>query len=148
MAKTRSGLLFGLALLYALLATGCSGGADPVPYAREYPNSIERAPATLNIQVFKRPTRLEFTNTTPRAYAPATIWLNRRFSYPIDSIAIGESISLPLSNFRDEFSDAFRGGGFFAREAPERLVLAEIETPGPDGKPLMLGMVVVLDQDQ
>ena len=53
---------------------------------------------------------------------------------------------LHLSDFKDEFSDEFRGGGFFASEAPDVLVLAEIETIGDDTQPahaVMLGMVVV-----
>lgn len=141
-------LALGAAALALFSAPGCGRGADPVPYARQYPASIERAPATLNIQVFKRPTRLEFTNTTSRAFGPSTIWLNRRFSRPIDDIALGESVSIPLTEFRDEFSDYFPPGGFFARENPERLVLAEIETAGPDGNPILFGMVVVLDQDE
>ena len=46
---------------------------------------------------------------------------------PIDGLAVGQTLRLPLGTFRNEFSEAFRGGGFFAPERPERLVLAELE---------------------
>ena len=48
-----------------------------------------------------------------------------------------------MKEFRDEFYDPFRGGGFFAVEAPERLALAQVETKDSEGKPVMLGMIVV-----
>jgi len=54
---------------------------------------------------------------------------------------------IPLVEFRNEFSEAFRGGGFFATEAPERLVMAQLETE-IDGKPQLLGMIVVAEEDK
>src|SRR6185436_2559268 len=93
----------------------------------------------VNIQGFRRTKTIEFTNTTARALGPSTIWLNARFCRPIDGLAIGQSVTLPMKEFRDQF----RGGGFFAVEPPERLALAQIETKDNEGKPVLLGMIVV-----
>jgi hypothetical protein len=128
-------------LIFLLAAVGCHSAPTVVPYARAYPDLKQSE--VLNIQVFRRTKTIEFTNTTARAIGASTIWLNARFSRPIDGLAIGQSVTLPMKEFRDEFYDAFRGGGFFAVEPPERLALAQIETKDAEGKPVMLGMVVV-----
>jgi hypothetical protein len=124
-----------------LAPSGCQTPPTHVPYARPYPDLKQSE--VLNIQVFRRTKTIEFTNTTARVIGPSTIWLNKRFCRPIDGLAIGQSMTLPMKEFRDEFYDAFRGGGFFAVEEPERLAMAQIETTGSDGKPVMLGMIVV-----
>jgi hypothetical protein len=134
-------------LLYAfvpscLLLASCAGPPEPVPYARVYPTDLARG-QTLDIQVIKHDTSLEFTNTTARAFGPSTLWLNSYYCQPVEGIAVGQTIRMPLSGFRNEHSESFRGGGFFAADEPERLVLAELETPGPDGAPMLLGLIVV-----
>lgn len=134
-----------LALLM-VTAVGCSGVPEPVPYARAYP--AVRQSQTLNIQVFRSVKHLELTNTTARSFGPSTLWLNARFSRPIDGLAVGQTLRLPLEEFRDEYSDVFRGGGFFSTEAPERLVLAQIESLTADGKQDMVGLVVVKGEDE
>jgi hypothetical protein len=139
-------------LVPALLLTACSSRPAPAPYAREYPKDLPQE-AVLDIQVFRGTKTVEFTNTTGRAFGPCTLWLNARFSRPIDSIAVGQTITLPLADFRDQWQDAFRGGGFFATELPDRLVLAQLEVPRPDAlqegqKPSLLGMVVVRSEDE
>lgn|GEM_PF-591946 len=148
-AASRSGhlhviLLVTAAILLALPA--CSGVPTPVPYARPYP-ALTQSQA-LNIQVFRTTKHLELTNTTARAFGPSTLWLNARFSRPIDGLGVGQSLKLRLEEFRDEYSDVFRGGGFFSTEAPERLVLAQIETVNPDAKPDLVGLIVVKGKDE
>jgi len=113
-----------------------------VPYARPYPTDAVRGRA-LDIQVIKGDTSLTLTNTTSRGFGKSTIWLNSYFSQPIEGLGVGEALTLQLARFRNEFSEKFRGGGFFASEAPEKLVLAEIEIAGVDGKPVLLGLIVV-----
>lgn len=121
-------LLSALALASAL--SGCASRPDPVDYARAYPKGVVPS-GTADIQIFRSDKHVELTNTTPRAFGPSTLWLNAWYSRPIDGLAVGETLKLPLKDFRDEFGDAFRGGGFFAAERPERLVLAQLETPTP-----------------
>jgi hypothetical protein len=126
---------------------GCATQPAPVAYARSYPAELIQR-ETLNVQVFRSIYDIEFTNTTARPFGPSTVWLNARFSKPIDGIAVGQTLRLRLADFRDEHSEAFRTGGFFATETPERLVLAQIQTTGADEKPLMLGLIVVRGQEE
>ena len=100
-------------------------------------------PATLDIQVFRHTHTIELSNTTAKPLGKCTLWLNRRYSWPIEGLAIGEHVELPLRNFKDEFSDGFRGGGFFASEAPDTLVMVEAEVIDDQGASTMHSMVVV-----
>lgn len=125
-------LLIAIALLQA---AGCAEpriGSGPV-----YPAAGRRT-ETLDIHVIRRGTRIELTNTTARAFGPGTLWLNGYWGRRIDGLAVGQTLDLPLDEFRDEYGGAFRGGGFFAREKPDRIVLAELEHGG-----VLLGLVVV-----
>ena len=132
--------LFAVLFLITILP-GCGSGPEKVTYARPYPAIAQSE--VLNVQVVRGTTTIALTNTSARAFGPSTLWLNGRYSRPIDGLKVGQSMTLPMAEFRDEFQDAFRGGGFFASEPPERLVLAQIETPGEDGKERLLGLLVV-----
>lgn len=134
------------AWLGAMLA-GCKSAPAPVEYARAYPEATPRG-LTLDIQVFRGTTTVEMTNTTAHAFGPSTLWLNSRYAHPVESLGVGERVVYPLSEFRDRHSDAMRGGGFFAADDPERLVLAELESSGADGTPLLHRLIVVGDQKQ
>lgn len=130
------------AVLLACLLAGCRSAPEKVPYARAYPGPLKQS-AVLNVQVIRRDTTVDLTNTTARAFGPSTLWLNRRFCRPLESWAVGERLSLPLREFRDEHSTKFRAGGFFAAEPAQKLVMAQIETLGEAGTPVMLGLIVV-----
>jgi len=132
-------------ILAAFSVGGCRSEPRAVDYARNYP--AIRQGETVNIQVFRRPTEIELTNTTARAFGPCTLWLNARFSRPLDALGVGQTLVIPLAEFRDLNSEAFRGGGFFATEVPDRLVLAQLETKGADETASMLGLVVVSNID-
>jgi hypothetical protein len=127
--------------LVSLVPLGCQSTPSPKPYSRPYPDLKQSE--VLNIQVIRHTKTLDFTNTTARVLGPSTVWINARFCQPLDGLAVGQSVSLRMKDFRDQFNDTFRAGGFFAVEPPERLGLAQIETKDADGKPVMLGMIVV-----
>ena len=61
--------------------------------------------------------------------------------FDIEGLAVGETLELDLREFKDQFGSAFRAGGFFASERPQRLVLLQIETKG-EGAGLMTMTVV------
>lgn len=92
----------------------------------------------LDIQVVRDGTHITLTNTTARAYGRSRLWLNRWFSRDIEALDIGQSLTFPLSEFRDRFDEPFRAGGFFATRRPTRLVQAQLETADS-----LLGLVVV-----
>lgn len=129
----------------AAVADGCaSGPATPGPV---YPRDMRQS-RTLDVQVFRQTKHMELTNTTAVSYGPSRLWLNGRYSRPIDGFAAGQSLTVPLDDFVDNLGDTFRGGGFFATETPERLVLVQLETKSPDGTPVLLGLVVVKSEDE
>jgi hypothetical protein len=132
-------MALGVAL--AILA-GCASGPTAVEYARPYPKDTPRE-QPLDIQVFRSTRAIELTNTTAHAFGPSTLWLNTRYSRPIEGLAVGQTLRMPLSEFRDRFSDAFRGGGFFAAYKPERLVVAELETAPRGQEPVLYRLIVV-----
>ncbi|MDX2116421.1 MAG: hypothetical protein SFZ24_12495 [Planctomycetota bacterium] len=121
----------------ALLGAGCSraslsGGAA-------YPTGRAQA-VTENIQVTRRETHITLTNTSARAFGAGTLWLNAQYSRGIDGLAIGETLTLDLREFRNEFGEKFRGGGFFATERPDKLVQAQLELPEE-----MVGLIVIAE---
>jgi hypothetical protein len=121
-------LVFGLSVW--LGGTGCAEGLRARPgVGASYPSGMDRS-ETLNVQVFLRGDSqyVEFTNTTARSFGPSRLWVNRWFSTALDGLAIGETVRIPVGELRDEHGSAFKGGGFFAIEAPDDLLLAELES--------------------
>lgn len=125
-----------------LSMSACSNAPLPIVQGRGFPPGLRQA-EVLDVQVFRHETRIEFTNTTARAIPAGTMWLNRRFSRAMPAIGVGETMDLALDEFQDEYGSRFRGGGFFATREPETLVQAQIECADADGKPKLLGMIVM-----
>jgi hypothetical protein len=133
-------------VLWAL--AGCNAlptalvGGEVGAYDRPYPAELAQS-ETLDIQVIREPeTIITLTNTTARTFGPSTLWLNARFSRPIAGLRPGQTLRLDLYEFRDEFGERFRGGGFFATKAPEQVMHAQLETE-VDGESRMIGLIVV-----
>ncbi len=130
--------LFALACLAAL--PGCLRSVaftegDP------YPTQFETL-APSNIQLYRSGRSITLTNTTAQNFGPSTLWLNRWFRRDIQGLGVGETLTLSLAGFTDEYGDAFKGGGFFATTAPERIVHAELEIETQSQR-VMLPLVVV-----
>lgn len=123
--------------LLATLTTGAIGlagcqffGTDIQPdKGQPMPESLAQG-EVLDIQVYRNVTKLELTNTTARSFAAGTLWVNERWSQPVEALEPGESLTLDLKQFYDEFGEPFRAGGFFATRDPDRVVLAQLETGG------------------
>ncbi len=139
----------GLCALHFAL---CASALLPLPSCRStsigtgpiYPADI--APAeTIDIQVIRRGTRIALTNTTARAFGAGTLWINGWYGHATPDLAVGQSLNLNLRDFTDEYGDHFRAGGFFARENPAKIVLAELQT---EGRRLLLGLVVIDQTDE
>lgn len=118
-------------LVAASLLTLCAcASTEPVPYARAFPSNLPVSERDFDIQVIQGDTSVRMTNTTAHDFGPFDLWLNMWFVRPVDGLRVGESVTLPVGEFRDEFSRPFRGGGFFAIQAPDLLVAAHIEIDG------------------
>jgi hypothetical protein len=144
-------------MLRTALIAGCLGaglvaflslaGCDSAPKrdyaaAREFPSELKRS-VVLDVQVVRDVTQISSTNTSARAFAePTTMWINRRFSRPIGAWGVGETLTIDLEQFRDNFGEQFRAGGFFSANRPDDVVLVELETGEGDGQELV-GLVVV-----
>lgn len=121
--------LQSILLLVPIVMASCALIRQPEPaaaFARPYPGSLPSA-GTLDVQVLRRSQTIEMTNTSSRSFGPSTMWLNADYALPIDGFQVGETLTLHLADFRNEFSERFRAGGFFATRDPTLLVLAEIE---------------------
>lgn len=126
------------------IPTGLTAGPQ-VTYARPYPGDLVPT-QQLDIQVRRVETRIELTNTTARSFGPSTLWLNRKYSRPVPSLGVGESVSLPLSEFVDEHNERFRPGGFFATRDPQEVMLTQLEAT-VDGEPVLIGLVTIDDTE-
>jgi len=114
----------------AILAAGAGVGAGCTPNTRPelgkpYPTDTP-GEFDLDVQVFRNQNRIAITNTSGIVFGEARVWVNAAYSLPIAGLAIGQRIELPLQDFRNEYGQPFRAGGFFATEIPMRVVKAEI----------------------
>ncbi len=130
-----------LAAALALPACGAFSKSD-VDYARAYPFEAEREDV-LDVQVFRDGTKIRMTNATARSFGPSTLWVNQRFSRPIEGFASGQTVTVSLHEFRDQYQDQFRAGGFFAIRDPDPVVLVELEPGDADAGAPLYGFVVV-----
>jgi hypothetical protein len=126
-------------LLAILTLAGCASTAQPGP---RYPAGAPRGEVA-DIQVLRDGTTIRMTNTTARAFGPSVLWLNQRYSRPIEGFAVGQTLELELTDFVDEHGDRYRAGGFFAAEPPKRLYLAQLHTPAEGQGQRMVGLIVI-----
>lgn len=140
-------LAAGLLLLPTLLLGACASKGARLGAGREFPGGLVQR-SVVNVQVLRRDTQVALTNTTDHAFGPGTLWLNRGWSRSIQHFEIGETLDLDLREFKDEFGTPYRAGGFFAAEPPKRLVMAQLETAGPDGTPELVGFIVASEDEE
>lgn len=134
------------AIAALMLLGGCRSEPTPVEWATAFPQAARQS-KSMDIQVFRRVTSLLLTNTSTRAFGPSRVWINKQFSLRVDGLAVGQTLDLDLREFRNEHSESFRAGGFFAIDQPKQISIVQIEIPGTDGKGSeLLGLVLVVDE--
>ncbi|MGD9790202.1 MAG: hypothetical protein AB7Q00_01910 [Phycisphaerales bacterium] len=146
MTRPKSTLVHLSTLVLALGLAACASTIPPKEQWRRFPDVLAQT-TTADIQVVRDSTVISLTNTTASPLAPATLWLNRRFARHIPEFAVGQSLTLELDSFVDENGERFRAGGFFASEAPEKLVQAQLELPpsASSQQPQLVGLVVIAE---
>ncbi len=142
MHRSKAPLLAITATALSMLCACQSAPQANAPWARPFPTEVTRA-GTLDIQVVRKGTSMTMTNTTTRSFGPCTIWLNMQWALPIDGFASGETLTLDLHQFRNEYNEHFRAGGFFAVERPDTIALAQIETVNEQAAHEVVGLVTV-----
>ena len=135
----------GLAVIVALMSIPACGPATS-SYARPFPTTLQQT-STIDVQAQRFETQLRITNTSPRALGAGTVWVNSQWAYPLDGLEIGETVSLPLGRFLNEYSERFRSGGFFASERPDTLMLVQFE-PAENPENELIGLVAVGTRDR
>jgi len=124
-------------LVAAVLVLGACAGEGELIEGADYPHALKQA-RTLDIQVTRDETTISLTNTTAAPIPAGKLWINTWYVRDFPGLAVGESITLDLHEFKDRYDDQFRAGGFWASDPPDRLSLAQIETGGE-----LLGLIVV-----
>jgi hypothetical protein len=126
-----------------LLLGACSTARVQSLDGRAYPGSVVQE-RVLDVQLIQRPQAVSLTNTTPRTLGPGWLWINGWYSAALPAVGIGERIEIPMRDFRNEFGESPRSGGFWAGRDATRVVHAQIETTDPEsGASTFLGLVVV-----
>lgn len=135
--SVRSGLR-AFTLLAALGAglAGCHTGAE-IDAGRAFPMAKDQS-VRADIQVLRDVTHITFTNTTATDLPAGVIWANSAYAREFPGLRVGDTITLDLREFRNQFHEKFRAGGFFSTERPHELVRVQIETPDS-----LIGLTVV-----
>ena len=94
----------------------------------------------IDIQVKRDKTNILITNTTANSYNDFDLWLNERYLRHVNSLKAGETKTLSLYEFVDEYSEGLKVGGFLATGHPDPIIKAEIETNSG-----MIGLIAVAD---
>lgn len=140
-ARSLAGLLLMAVLGTGLGACQTAGTSRVESQFPVYPTQLNQSQA-LDIHALRDGTRVELTNSTSTAFGPSRLWINRWYSREIDALAVGQTLDLSLSDFKDQYGEEFRAGGFFATRKPDRLVLLQIESNGA-----MYGVVTAVNSD-
>lgn len=106
--------------------TSCSTTSSSFATGPVYPTHKAQT-RVLDIQVIRRQTRITLTNTSAESLHAGRMWVNAEYALDFDGLGIGESTTLSLLDFRNEFSETFRAGGFFATRIPADLVQVQLE---------------------
>ncbi len=121
-------------------SSACSSRSGEIASEPAYPARAQSG--SIDIQVVRDDTQISMTNTTARVLPSGRVWANRWFSREFPGLGVGESITMSLSEFKDEYGDTFRAGGFFATDKPAKLVQVQLETADQ-----LVGLVVVGEQE-
>lgn len=132
-------LTLGLALM---VSGGCAGAgrgasATDLDSGRAYPYSAAILDP-IEVMVYRTGARVELVNHTVRSFDGFDLWLNERYLKRVPGLQAGQTVTMSLHEFVDEYGEPFRAGGLLATRKSEPLSKAEIETD--EG---LIGLLVV-----
>jgi hypothetical protein len=135
-------------LISAVAAASTAGCArktyDPVWATRPYPDNLHTTKGVADMQVFRDDTDIQIVNTTATSYQHVDLWVNQRYVAHVESLPAGQTVTLSLWDFKDEYGNLFYAGGFFRTYPATPVRLVEIQT-APE-QPL-IGLVTIRRED-
>ena len=137
-------------IILATIAIGCltvffgchNPGGNPSLATPAYPMELHSA-TSVPIQVMRHEEILEIVNSTATDYNNAVLWINQRFSAPLQPLLAGSTIQFNLWNLYDPYGEQLNAGGFWRTDRPTSVVIAELQTS--ENAPLV-GLVVVNEE--
>ncbi len=131
------------ACVAAALVTGCNAPLyDPALATRPYPEALEQS-HVVQMQAVPQDLDLQIINATATDYLEIDIWVNRRYVQHVPKLLAGETISLPIVQFRDVWGQCPQPGGFWRTRAQTPLVFVQIQR---DATSPLLGLVTVVPE--
>jgi len=131
-----------ITLSCALIAACDTTLYEPSAATRAYPDSLAQD-RVVQIQAVPRETDLELINATSVDYKDVDIWINRRYVQHLGELAAGQTVRMPIAQFRDIWGQCPQPGGFWRTRKPTPLVVVQIQQ---DEKSPLVGLVTVVPE--
>jgi hypothetical protein len=123
----RSILAALLIICSAAPGVGCARTTyDPAWATRPYPHDLHTT-NTVDMQVFRHESKIEIINSTAISYRDFDVWVNQRYVSHVEALPAGESLTLSLWDFKDEYGNCFYAGGFFRTYPATPVRMVEIQ---------------------
>ncbi len=138
--------LVTFALLFAAMLSAASCAKplyQPEVATRPYPFDLHTTD-TIPVQVFRDHEKIEIVNTTATDFENVDVWINQRYVRHVDAIPAGQSVTLSLWDFADQWGGVFNAGGVWRTLEPTPVRLVELQT-APDAP--LLGLIAIRAED-
>lgn len=138
-------LLILLVLAASSASVSCARKTyDPAWATRPYPENLHTTRQVADMQVFRDDTNIEIVNTTAHSYSHVDVWVNQRYVSHVDALPAGQTRTLSLWDFKDEYGNLFYAGGFFRTYTATPVRMVEIQTALDES---MIGLVAIRRED-
>lgn len=122
------------------ITAGCAQQRyDPQRATRMYPEELHTT-ETVRMQVFRDGPQLEIVNATAETYRDVDVWVNQRYTMPVEVIPAGKRVRLSLWEFFDHRGESPVAGGLWRVDPPTPVRLVQIQ-PAED-EPL-IGLITI-----
>jgi len=115
----------------------------PERATRPYPFELHSTD-TVDMQVFRDHENIEIVNTTATTYTDVDVWINQRYVRRVDAIHAGQSVTVSLWDFSDQWGGVFNAGGVWRTLEPTPVRLVELQT-SEDGP--LVGLIAIRAED-
>jgi len=112
---------------------------QPERATRAYPFELHST-NTIDVQVFRDHEKLEIVNTTAHEFSEFDVWINQRYVHRVPSLPAGESVTLSLWDFCDQWGGVFNAGGVWRTFEPTPVRMVEIQVS--ETEPL-IGLIAI-----